>query len=220
MRKLLLLRPEPGLSASAERARAMGLDVMTCPLFRVEPVEWAAPDPSEYDALLMTSANAVRHGGKGLAALKTLPVHAVGAATAAAARDAGFQVETVGSGNSTELLASLPASLRLLHLAGEDRTGVENGHHIDVRLVYQSVPIEAPELPALDGLTAAVHSPRAGARLAQLADSRSRTAIAAISATAAAACGDGWERVEVAERPDDSSLLALASMLCHTSPPA
>ena len=46
MRKLLLLRPEPGLSASAERARAIGLDVIACPLFRVEPVEWAAPDPA------------------------------------------------------------------------------------------------------------------------------------------------------------------------------
>ncbi len=45
MRKLLLLRPEPGLSASAERARALGLEVIACPLFRVEPVEWQAPIP-------------------------------------------------------------------------------------------------------------------------------------------------------------------------------
>ena len=42
MRKLLLLRPEPGLSASAERARSMGLDAIACPLFRVEPVEFCA----------------------------------------------------------------------------------------------------------------------------------------------------------------------------------
>ncbi|HEY0629709.1 MAG TPA: uroporphyrinogen-III synthase, partial [Sphingomicrobium sp.] len=63
MRKLLLLRPEPGLSASAERARALGLEVICRPLFEVEPVEWASPDPAAYDGLLLTSANAVRHGG-------------------------------------------------------------------------------------------------------------------------------------------------------------
>ena len=220
MRKLLLLRPEPGLSVSAERARALGLDVITCPLFRVEPVEWAAPDPADYDALLLTSANAVRHGGKSLAALQALPVHAVGAATAAAAQDAGFQVETIGSGNAAEVLATLPASLRLLHLAGGDRAALANDHQIDVRIVYRSVPIETPALPPLDGSVAAVHSPRAGARLAEVADSRRGTAIAAISAAAGEACGNGWERVAVAERPDGSSLLALAAMLCHTSPPA
>jgi uroporphyrinogen-III synthase len=220
MRKLLLLRPEPGLSISAERARAMGLEVITCPLFRVEPVEWSAPDPASYDALLLTSANSVRYGGHGLEALKSLPVHAVGAATAAAAEEAGFQVETVGGGNAADLLSALPPSLRLLHLAGQDRRERESSNRADIRIVYRSVAIETPELPSLDGLVAAVHSPRAGMRLAELADSRSKTAIAAISAATAAACQGGWERVEVAERPDDSSLLALAAMLCHTSPPA
>ena len=34
MRQLLLVRPEPGLSASAERARQAGLDVIARPLFR------------------------------------------------------------------------------------------------------------------------------------------------------------------------------------------
>jgi uroporphyrinogen-III synthase len=75
-------------------------------------------------------------------------------------------------------------------------------------------------LPSLDGLVVAVHSSRAGRRLGELAAIRDRTAIAAISAAAGAACGSGWERIEVAERPDDPSLLALAAMLCHTSPPA
>ena len=220
MRRLLLLRPEPGLSMSAERARAMGLDVITCSLFRVEPVEWSAPDPAGYDALLLTSANSVRHGGHGLEALKSLPVHAVGAATAAAAENAGFQVETVGGGNAADLLSALPHSLRLLHLAGQDRREAESSGRADLRIVYRSVAIEAPELPSLEGLVIAVHSPRAGTRLAELADRRSNTAIAAISAATAAACRSGWERIEVADRPDEPSVLALAAMLCHTSPPA
>jgi uroporphyrinogen-III synthase len=197
----------------------MGLDVVTCPLFRVEPVEWAVPDAADYDALLLTSANAVRHGGKGLGELRALPVHAVGEATAAAAREAGFHVETVGPGGAAELIASLPASINLLHLAGEDRSDASGPQQIDTRIVYRSTPIEMPDLPPLDGLVVAVHSPRAGARIAELAGSRDDTAIVAISSAAAEACGRGWERIEIAERPDDPSLLALAAMLCHTSPP-
>jgi uroporphyrinogen-III synthase len=219
MRKLLLLRPEPGLSASAERVRAMGLEVIGCPLFRIVPVEWQVPDPTDYDALLLTSANAVRQGGTGLETLKSLPIHAVGDATAEAAKAFGFNVESVGTAGIERLLAGMPGDLRLLHLAGEHRREASAPQEIDTCIVYRSVEIDEPGLPPLDGLVAAVHSPRAGARLAQLAGPSARTAIAAISIAAARACGLGWERIGVAEQPSDSSLLALAAMLCHTSPP-
>lgn len=218
MRKLLLLRPEPGLTVSAERARAMGLDVVCCALFEVEPVSWDAPDWAGYDALLLTSANAVRYGGAELERLKELPVHAVGEATATAARDAGFHVETVGGGGIVELLESLPDSCRLLHLVGEDHGDFVDAR-VDRRIVYRAKAIADPQLPVLSGPVVAVHSPRAGRRLAELADDRSGAAIAAISAAAAEACGSGWERVEAAEQPNDNSLLALAARLCHTMAP-
>jgi len=219
MRNLLLLRPEPGLSASAARAGTLGLEVIRCPLFEVEPIGWDVPDPAKYDALLLTSANAVRHAGQGLERLKSLPAHAVGEATAAAASDAGLRVVNAGWGGGVELLATLPPSARLLHLTGEHRSPQDSGHPIDVRIVYRSAVIDEVALPLLEGLVAAVHSPRAGARLAELATLRDRTAIAAISRAAADACGEGWERIEIAVRPDDVSLLAVAAMLCHTSPP-
>ena len=218
MRQLLLLRPEPGLSDSAERARALGLNVICRPLFRVEPLAWEAPDPAGYDALLLTSANAVRHGGTALDGLRNLPVHAVGAATAAAARAAGFRVETVGDSDAAALLDRLSPSLRLLHLAGEDHRGADYPS-IERRILYRSAPIEDPELPELKGLVVAVHSPRAGRRLRELTPDGGNTAIAAISPATAQACGTGWERVETAAEPTDKSLLALAAMLCHTSPP-
>lgn len=217
MKKLLLLRPEPGLSASAERARALGLDVIAAPLFRVEPVEWPAPDPTAYDALLLTSANALRHGGVKLGELARLPVHAVGAATADAARDAGFTVASVGEGGVDELLTRLPTGLNLLHLAGHDRHPAAGCHRIQVRTVYRSIEIADPGLPSLAGLVVAVHSARAGERLADRAQSRDLAAIAAISAEAARACGDGWGSIEVARKPDDASLLALAARLCQIS---
>ncbi|HVF37602.1 MAG TPA: uroporphyrinogen-III synthase [Sphingomicrobium sp.] len=219
MRPLLLLRPEPGLSASAGRGREMGLEIICCPLFKVEPTAWELPDPSAYDALLLTSANAVRHGGPGLGLLTALPVHAVGEATAEAARQAGFRVESIGTGESAALLASLPASLRLLHLAGEHHQPAKTSPHAETRIVYRSAEIADPGLPDPAGLVAAVHSPRAGRRLAELVTGRGRTAIAAISTAAAAACGIGWERVEAADQPSDSHLLALAGRLCHTPVP-
>lgn len=219
MRELLLLRPEPGLSASVARAESLGLQVVACPLFRIEPVEWVAPEPARYDLLLLTSANAVRNAGEGLGRLSCLPVHAVGEATAAAAREAGLRVVNTGWAGASELLATLPHSARLLHLAGEDLKRPDTGHRIDTRAVYRSVVIGKPGLPPLDGLVAAVHSPRAGARLAELARGRDHTMIAAISPSTAEACGSGWERVESAVRPDDESLLAIAAMLCHTSAP-
>lgn len=218
MRQLLLLRPEPGLSASAERARRMGLEVIACPLFQVEALAWQAPDPAGYDALLMTSANAIRHGGSELDKLRTLPVHVVGSATGQAAREAGFEIALTGGSTVGDLLATLPRELRLLHLAGEDYRDTAR-HQMDRCIVYRSAAIQDPALPALEGLVVAVHSARAGLRLAELADSRDATAIAAISHSAADAVGAGWERIGVAERPSDSSLLALAAMLCHTLRP-
>lgn len=215
MRKLLLLRPEPGLSASAGRARGLGIDVFCCPLFRVEPVTWDVPDATDYDALLLTSANAIRHAGPGLERLRQLPVHAVGRSTAEAAQAVGFSVETVGNSYVAELLATLPPELRLLHLAGEDHKETTDPR-IDRRIVYRAAPIPDPGLPPLGGLVVAVHSPRAGARLAELAADRSATKVAAISEAAANACGIGWEQVEAAAEPSDNSLLALAALLCQT----
>ena len=218
MRKLLLLRPEPGLSASAERARGLGLEVLCSSLFQVEPVGWDLPDPAKFDGLLITSANALRHGGAQLESLRPLPVHAVGPATAEAAKAAGFDVVTIGKTNVTDLLDGLPQSLRLLHLAGEDHRDSADPR-LDRQIVYRSAEIDHPDLPALDGLVVAVHSPRAGRRLAELVSERSKTAIAAISPAAADACGQGWERIEAAQEPSDNCLLALAAMLCHTSRP-
>lgn len=209
MRKLLLLRPEPGLAASASRARALGLDVIECPLFVVEPVEWDVPDASEFDALLLTSANAVRHGGTGVEALAALPVWAVGEATAEAARAAGLAVERVGDGGVEDLLAGAPDA-RLLHLTGEDH---RSAPRTERRIVYRARAVDKPGLPPLIGMVIAVHSPRAGRRLAELASGEGAM-VAAISAAAADAVGGGWE-VVVAASPDDAALLALAARLCQ-----
>jgi uroporphyrinogen-III synthase len=221
MRRLLVLRPEPGASATVELARKRGLEAVAVPLFEIEPLSWTLPEPNQVDALLLTSANAVRTAGEKLDALRGLPAYAVGQATAQTAREGGLRVAAVGEGGIDELLASIEPGLRLLHLCGEDRREPTTVRQwIAPVPVYRAKPIGRPsDLSVGRGAVAAVHSPRIGRRFAGLMDDRHSTAIAAISRAAADAAGAGWEVVEAAAHPNDEALLALAERLCNTSAP-
>ena len=213
MSLVVILRPEPGASATLARATAAGIHSVAIPLFAIAPVEWVAPPASEYDALLLTSANAVRHGGDQLAGLSALPTYCVGEATAVAARNAGFAVARTGAEDAAALVERVPQGLRLLHLVGHDHRAMSGVTSI---VVYDSALIDpSPLLDALKGGVAMVHSPRAGARLAELVGERGDIVIAAISAAAAAACGPGWREVAAIDAPDDGALLALAAALCQ-----
>jgi uroporphyrinogen-III synthase len=218
VRRIVILRPEPGATATFERAVEQGLSPVKLPLFEIERIRWAPPgDLSQFDGLLITSANAIREGGEGLEQLKSLPVYAVGPATAAVAREAGFEVAKVGPARVRPLLRTVDPDLRLLHLAGEDRIDARRAwQRITVLPVYRSPSLDVD--PALiDGAVVLVHSPRAGARLAEIVIDRSSVAIAAISHAAAKACGEGWEKVSAIARPSDLALLALAGRLCEKS---
>ena len=223
MRELAILRPEPGASLTAQAARALGLQPILMPLFKIEAIVWTAPDPSSFDALLITSANAIRCGGPELRKLVALPVYAVGEATAGTTRGAGFKVASVGRGGIDVLLASIPPDLRLLHLCGADRRKPSSfTPSLTTLSVYRSAELPLPvNFTAIEGAVVAVHSPRAGERLAKLTDSsqlaRDRTQIAALSAEAAQATGEGWLRVEAADEPNERALLALAARLCQNT---
>jgi uroporphyrinogen-III synthase len=220
MRRLLVLRPQPGARATAERARELGLDCVAIPLFKIEPVRWEVPEPSAFDGLLLTSANAVWSAGEQVHKLRGLRTFAVGEATAEAARDAGFDIAASGDAGIERLLASIDPDLRLLHLCGEDRKDLGEARQAITPIpVYRSKPIETRGLSEARSCVALVHSPRAGRRLAELVKERSAIAVAAISAAAAEAVGEGWQRVEAAEKPTDEALLALAALLCNNSPP-
>lgn len=224
MRRLIVLRPEPGASETVRRARAMGLEARAMPLFQVEPVAWQAPEAGSFNALLLTSANAVRHGGEQLSALRGLPVHAVGEATATAARDAGFDIRSTGDNGVERLLGSIEQDSKLLHLCGEHRTGVDARQEVVAVPVYRSIELKMPDdFDAIGSSAVAIHSPRAARRFAQLAGEagldRAHVRIAAISAAALAAAGDGWERAEAAAQPDEDALLAVAARLCDKPDP-
>ncbi len=225
---LVVIRPEPGRSASVAAARALGLEAVGAPLFVIEPQAWDAPDRDEFDALLVGSANVFRHGGAGLARYSGLPVHVVGAATAAAARAAGFAVGTVGSGGLQRVLDALdnrPGPGRLLRLAGAKRIALTppEGVTMTERTVYASraLPmatglaqrLAAPHVVALHSAEAARHF---AAECDRLGVDRRHIALAVIGPRVASAAGGGWRATGVADNPDETALLAKARELCQT----
>ena len=220
-RPIAVLRPEPGNAATAAAIEALRLTAIRLPLFETGAIDWTPPDAARFDALLLTSANAPRHAGPGLAALRGLPVHAVGAATAVAARDAGLDVVAVGDRDGAALIAAAAVRGvgRALLLGGRDRAVEEHPIIAEAIAVYASEPI-AVALDMLDQLAGSVvlvHSARAARRVADLIDragiDRRTVRIAAISAAAADAAGGDWERVTAAAVPEDAALIALARTL-------
>jgi uroporphyrinogen-III synthase len=218
MRRLLVLRPQPGATATVARARELGFDAFAIPLFEIERLAWQAPDPSRFDGLLLTSANSLA-AGEEMAELRQLPVYAIGEATASAAREAGLEVAAIGSGGIDDLLGSVEPTLRLLHLCGEHRRDPTRHLHALTRIaVYRAKVVASPDLALSPGVVALIHSPRAGRRFAELVEERGSVRIAAISAAAAEAVNDGWEVVEASPEPTDDALLALAARLCNKPP--
>jgi uroporphyrinogen-III synthase len=216
MRRVIVLRPEPGASETVDRARRRGLDAIAIPLFEIQPLDWVAPAAAAFDGLLLTSANAVRQAGAQLQGLRALPAYAVGEATAAAARAAGLRVVETGESGIDGLLRAIDPRLTLLHLCGEDRIVPAAARRLLTAVpVYRASVREEPDLTAAIGGVALVHSPRAGQRFAELIGERRSIAIVAIGGAAAAAVGDGWDRIAVADRPSDQALLALAARLCN-----
>lgn len=218
-RPVAVLRPAPGNRATADRLRALGLLPIELPLFSVQPISWTPPDPGMFDGLLLTSANALRHGGPGLDSLRSLPVLAVGTTTARAAQNRGFFVERAGNRDLRALLADLAPTRRLLWLAGADRTAIDHPALAQVMAIYRSVPlpIDPSLIAGLNDSVALLHSARAAQRAAGLIDDsgvpRRSVRIAAISDKVAAAAGTGWASIAVAAAPNDPALVATARLL-------
>lgn len=220
-RVIAVLRPEPGNGATAARLADRGYTAIRLPLFNVVPLAWEVTDPAGFDALILTSANTLRHGGAALSLLEQLPVHAVGAATAGAARAHGFNVVATGRGNAEALLAGLPRHgvSRALHLGGREAVVATGGPVRRSIAVYASDAVDLPgdAIPALVGAVVMLHSARAATRLATLVDrsgvERAGLRLAAISAAVGNAAGAGWADIAVAPAPSDAALIDVAARL-------
>lgn len=222
---MIAIRPEPGLASTKDAARARGIELAGFPLSEIVPVNWDLRDPDGFDGLLVGSANAFRHGGERLGALTNLPVYAVGEATAAAAREAGFAAAVTGSGGLQNVLDGLAGQrLHLLRLAGEDRVTLDlpEAMKLTERVVYRSQRFEIPADMAVllaAGAIVLLHSAVSANHFAQecerLGIDRSQVQLAALGPRIASAAGGGWGAVHIASQPSDAALLALIGALCH-----
>lgn len=225
---IIVIRPEPGNAATVAAGSALGLPIHGHPLFAVMPLPWSAPPPGDVDALLLGSANALRHAGPQLALYRGKPALCVGAATAVAAEAAGLVVQAVGTGGLQQVLEAQPACPpRLLRLGGRSHVPLEPpaGATITFVAVYDVVP--QPCDAALEALlhrqcVVLLHSADAAAHLAaevtRLDLPRRTIALASLGPRISAAAGEGWRQVADARQPNDPALLALAAQLCQDLP--
>ncbi len=145
MRIVLTREPERGDALAAE-LRAKGHEVLCVPLTTVEDKE-PFPDPSAFDGVLFTSANAAARAPSNA---RWPRVGAVGEATAAALVARGIEVDVVGPGGGKDLFAAWgPAKGQrlLLPQAADAHPDLAEalraaGARLTVAAVYRTVPLK------------------------------------------------------------------------------
>jgi uroporphyrinogen III methyltransferase / synthase len=118
--RVLVTRPRAQARPLADRLRALGADVVECPLIELEPISDDPIDAAGYDWVIVTSANgAAELARRG----RNLPrLAAVGPGTAAALREHGLEPAFVPRQSSQDgLLRELPRPAgRVLFAAAEE----------------------------------------------------------------------------------------------------
>jgi len=227
---ILLTRPEAQSDALAETLRARGWTPLVAPMLTFETL---TPPPG-FDAqvksaaaLAFTSANGVR-AFAAASDHRDAPVFAVGDATRAAAREAGFADVRSAAGDAAALerliIEARPAG-PILHVRGEDArgdlaerlsaAGLSAGEAALYRMRAADALPEAVRAALAAGAVsaAAFFSPRTASAFAELTLAAGLTPLPhlrAIAISAAAAAGLaplGLGRVIVAERPDGPAML-------------
>lgn len=185
---------------------------MVAPLLAIRPLPQPTPDLTGIAALAFTSRNGVAAFAD-LSDARALPVFAVGDATAGAARAAGFAAVRSAAGSLEDLARLLAAEAPGAVLApgprepsGDLRALLADRVEVRALPVYEAFETLTAAPPAFDAVL--VHSPRGGRALAALGPSAGQVA-AAISPAAAAPLRDldGLE-IRIADRPDETALLA------------
>lgn len=228
--KIIITRPSPDAEAFAAELRGIGAEPVLSPVMAIRHrrVEVGLQG---IEALAFTSANGVRAFAAN-STHRNIAVFAVGAATGAAAREAGFEAVSIADGD-VESLAALISGAKptaaVLHLAGSERAGdliaalARAGVSARREVIYDAVAIEdlSPQARAVlaqDGANSAVvfFSPRSARLfLAQVARAGLSARLAGVAALClsldvAAAAGEArWASIDAAATRDAKGLLAL-----------
>lgn len=233
--RLLVTRPEEDSAPLADALAALGHEAVMAPLLTIRFLDDASLPEGAWQAILVTSANGARALGRRRDAqsLLQLPVFAVGAASADAARAAGF-VHVEAAGGDVETLAEhvaevlVPEKGPLLHVAGSvvagDLTALlgAKGFQVVRAVLYeasiaQTLPDaarKALEGGKLDGVI--LYSPRTARGFAALVTAagleacvKGLAAYCLSPAVAAALESLPDLTVKIARRPDQAGLLSI-----------
>lgn len=226
--RVIVTRPEPGLSRTMARLGAEGYEAVALPLTRavtlVDGVK--AAQGMQPDFYVATSAAALDAASEALD--RSLRIWTVGPATAKRARKAGFSNVRQGPGEGQGLARSIieaeAADLKLLYLAGRERTsGFEDvlkaaGRAIDVVEVYDVEQIDhgADLIATTFAANPAVMLYSAGAARALAKQVHHETPIIAVcmSENVAAALPEYWRRTcVVAATPNEDGMVAALGLV-------
>ena len=124
--RLFITRPSEDALPLADRLRKAGHDAIIVPLLAIVPRAGVAIPPDRFQAICVTSANSVRclQGRVDL----QVPVLAIGAQSATAAKLRGFEKVTARGGDVHGLVAHIQSNLNpqggpLLYLSGAETSG-------------------------------------------------------------------------------------------------
>jgi uroporphyrinogen-III synthase len=166
---LLITRPKAAAAELATRLEALGHTVLLDPLLSVELLDPPLTDLDGVQAIAVTSSNALHSLAphpKVLTRLATMPLFAVGPATATLARTMGFTHIHEGPGDAAGMAAYVRSTLRagngsLLYLRGETtaydlaRDLGSHGLTVQTAVVYRTVPASALLPATLEALAGA-----------------------------------------------------------------
>jgi uroporphyrinogen-III synthase len=148
--RLIITRPEEDAAPLAEKLSAMGHEAVAMPLLAIEPVPGLKLQEKPYQAICVTSANALRCITPPEWMLQ-IPVLTVGPQSLQAAETLGFTQASAHGGDVRGLAAHITRNLKVasgpvLYLAGDqvsaDLQGllVAKGFEVDKLVAYAAVP--------------------------------------------------------------------------------
>jgi uroporphyrinogen-III synthase len=216
IRRVWVTRAQPGADRTAGRLTDLGCQPVVAPVLTIRPLPFIPPAPETVAALAFTSANGVAAFTKAAGGFRGHPVFTVGAATAEAARAAGFTHVQSADGDAQALARlvaeAAPSSPVLVPGAAQPAADLQS--LIGSALSILQLPVyDAAEtdIPAPDFDAVLIHSPRAArtvaARLSPEA-AHGRIAIAISPAAAEPLAAFPFAERRIAAAPTEASLLA------------
>jgi uroporphyrinogen-III synthase len=163
---VLVTRPHPDNEVTARSLRERGFEVVLAPMLRFEALPLADDIDTDFAAVIVTSANALRAVEAQLEGFLKLPLFAVGEHTASEARRFGFGQVISAEGDAGKLRDLLRKSLkskkakRLLYLAGNDLSRDladalgERGFEVVTRTTYRMVALSSLSRQTRDAFAA------------------------------------------------------------------